>query len=232
MEIVPTSALRPADWNPRVIYTRDFQQLMRAISSDPGFLEARPVLAMQDGTIYAGEQRYRAVLQLYREGWTSPWGDGMIPAQMTDITLDQAKARAVRDNTHAGEWQEIELAEALTEIAAAQGAEVLPTLGFGDAELQNILAAAGISEAVDPMTGRTMRTEGPASDAQGLKSDDTGQDGTVPDDAPNGDALTIVLRFKTIGAWDQARWEFGQRWLADTLGHDGVTAYDHEGYPR
>src|SRR4026208_1157387 len=70
---VPTSELRPANWNPRVVYTEQFHQLMAMIRADPTFLQARPILAMDDGTIYAGAQRYRALCQLYRGGWEGPW---------------------------------------------------------------------------------------------------------------------------------------------------------------
>ncbi len=59
-EGVPLDRLHPAPWNPRTIKDERFQNLVRSIQADPDFLWRRPILAMADGTIYAGNMRYRA----------------------------------------------------------------------------------------------------------------------------------------------------------------------------
>jgi ParB-like chromosome segregation protein Spo0J len=98
---VPLSALHPAPWNPRLIKDERFQNLCRSIAD---FLWPRPILAMEDGTIYAGNMRYRAVVHL---GWSE------VPAIVEDVPGQLAKERALRDNAQWGEWQEEELAELL-----------------------------------------------------------------------------------------------------------------------
>ena len=57
---VPLHLLQPAPWNPRVIKEARFQNLCGSIQADPEFLWRRPILAQADGTIYAGNMRYRA----------------------------------------------------------------------------------------------------------------------------------------------------------------------------
>ena len=59
-EATPLAALHPAEWNPRDIRDERFQNLCRSIEADPEFLWRRPVLAQTDGTIYAGNMRFRA----------------------------------------------------------------------------------------------------------------------------------------------------------------------------
>ncbi len=56
----PLTALRPSPWNPRTISDDRFQNLCHSIQADPDFLWRRPILAQADGTIYAGNMRYRA----------------------------------------------------------------------------------------------------------------------------------------------------------------------------
>ena len=64
--MVALAALSPAPWNPRTIKDERFENLCRSIEADPEFLNHRPVLAMADGTIYAGNMRYRAAQHLGR----------------------------------------------------------------------------------------------------------------------------------------------------------------------
>ena len=60
VEAAPLLSLTPAPWNPRTISDERFQNLCRSIEADPDFLWRRPVLATADGTIYAGNMRFRA----------------------------------------------------------------------------------------------------------------------------------------------------------------------------
>jgi hypothetical protein len=164
IKIAAVSALKQTLDNPRVVMTARFEQLKESIKADPGMLYSRPILAMGDGTVYAGNQRLHACIALFNEGWVPPWSDrpGTVPVLYdTQITREQAQARGIRDNLHSGDWQEIELAEQLTQIAAAEGDAVLPTLGFTDDDLRNIMAAAGIGTAVDPFSGRDADPEMP-----------------------------------------------------------------------
>lgn len=45
MERVPVDRLEPSEWNPRILRTERFRQLVKSLQADPDFLERRPVLA-------------------------------------------------------------------------------------------------------------------------------------------------------------------------------------------
>jgi ParB-like chromosome segregation protein Spo0J len=130
---VPLSALKPAEWNPRLLREKRFRDLCRSLQADPGMLERRPILAQADGTIYAGNQRYRAAEHL---GWTE------VPAIVEDVPDTLAKERALRDNLNVGEWQE----EALTEVLAGLQIDEsdLGALGFDADDLNKYLDSAGL----------------------------------------------------------------------------------------
>lgn len=121
--LVPVSSLRQATWNPRRTSRSRLDALKRAIAADPEFLWMRPILATSDGTVYAGNQRLAAAIEL---GMTEV---PAIVAIVADVPDDLARARAIRDNVHAGEWVE----DALADIVAA--AEDASSLGLGEAEL-------------------------------------------------------------------------------------------------
>lgn len=131
-ERIPLSKLKPAAWNPRLIKDVRFQQLCRSLEADPEFMDERPVLAMLDGTIYAGNMRYRAAQHL---GWET------VPARLADIPERLARERTLRDNNQFGEWQEQELAELLAELKVEGSA--LELLGFEAAELNRLLDSVG-----------------------------------------------------------------------------------------
>ena len=127
-EQVPLLALAPAPWNPRTIKDDRFQNLCRSLEADPEFLQLRPILATADGTIFAGNMRFRAAQQL---GWET------IPAILVDIPEALAKERALRDNAQWGTWEEDDLAGLLAELKVS-GSD-LGLLGFDDRDLQKLL---------------------------------------------------------------------------------------------
>ncbi len=134
---VPLERLKPSEWNPRVLRTERFRDLCRSIKADPDLLERRPILAQADGTIYAGNQRFRAVEHL---GWSD------VPAIVEDVSDKLARERSIRDNIAAGEWQDQELSELLTELQMSESD--LETLGFEDWKLKGFLG-----EGVDDPAG-------------------------------------------------------------------------------
>jgi hypothetical protein len=139
---VPLAKLRPAPWNPRTIRDERFKTLCRSIESDPEFLWRRPVLAMADGTIYAGNMRFRAAEHL---------GLDTIPAVVEDIPEDLAKQRALRDNNTWGEWDEDALGDLLQELPDVE------LLGFDEAELDWFGAGAereGVQGGDTPAPGK------------------------------------------------------------------------------
>lgn len=126
--MVPVAELKPAPWNPRIITEERFRNLQKAMSSDPGFLELRPILATKDGTIYAGNMRFRAAVAL---------GRTEVPAIVEDVDEATAKQRAVRDNEQWGEWQEESLAELLAGITEEGGDVAI--LGLDERELERLV---------------------------------------------------------------------------------------------
>lgn len=135
-ELVPLADLTPAPWNPRVIRDARFQNLCRSLQTDPDFLWLRPVLATTAGTIFAGNKRYQAAVQV---GWKH------VPTIRVDIPEQLAKERALRDNGDWGEYDDQPLGELLLELRNAGSA--LDVLGFEDidAVLKRTLGEAAAS---------------------------------------------------------------------------------------
>jgi len=130
---VPLEALHPADWNPRTISTERFKNLCASIQADPDFLRLRPILARGDGTIYAGNMRYRAAEHLKHP---TVW------AVIEDVPDKLARERAIRDNQQWGEWQDDELAELLAGLHEAGSA--LDILGLEQDDVDRLLESVGI----------------------------------------------------------------------------------------
>jgi ParB-like chromosome segregation protein Spo0J len=123
--------------NPRTIRPERLEQLKRALAADPEMLEARPLLALPDGTVIAGNQRLRAAREL---GWAT------IPVVTVDLEPERARLWALRDNNPYGDWDEPALAELLAELAG-DGVD-LALSGFAPGEIDRLLA--GIGPASDP----------------------------------------------------------------------------------
>jgi DNA modification methylase len=92
-------------------------------------LWARPLIALMDGTVIAGNMRLRAARAL---GWDT------IPAVRVDLSWNDARVWALRDNNAYGEWDEPKLAEILADLADRQVDVALA--GFADRDLDRILA--------------------------------------------------------------------------------------------
>ena len=96
--------LKPAPWNPRMIEDRRFEELCDSLRRRPEFMEDRPILATKKGTIYSGNQRYRAAEKLHWEA---------IPVKYSDISEKEAVERALIENNHWGQYIEEDLAALL-----------------------------------------------------------------------------------------------------------------------
>lgn len=123
---VDIDRLRQADWNPREIEDERMSSLMASIDRDPDFMWQRPILALRDGTVYAGNQRLAACVAL---GWRT------VPAILEDVPEDVARQRAIKDNASWGEWNREALATTLASIPEGDRAH----LGFTDDEMVGIL---------------------------------------------------------------------------------------------
>jgi DNA modification methylase len=150
---VAIDKLKPAAWNPRTISKGQFKRLQGSLLRDPKLLWHRPILAMADGTIYAGNMRFEAAKALPSQWRVEHYGSDGLPAELEDVTPEQARERAIRDNGSWGEWIEQDLAEILYELATRN--IDLDTLGFDPDELERLLAlvsgtAPDDAEAFDP----------------------------------------------------------------------------------
>jgi hypothetical protein len=114
--------------NPRLIRPERLAQLKQALAADPAMLWARPLLALPNGTVIAGNQRFLAAVEL---GWQT------IPALIVDLDSRRARVWALRDNKSYGEWDEPALAEILADLQG-DGTD-LALAGFVGRELVRIL---------------------------------------------------------------------------------------------
>ncbi len=128
VEAVPLSRLRPNPENPRRISEHRLDQLIKALEEDPDMMQARPVIALPDGTVIAGNMRYLAAQRL---GWST------IPTVFVDLPPERAKVWMLRDNAAYGEWDEDALAELLHDLAE-DGVD-LELTGFADDEITKLL---------------------------------------------------------------------------------------------
>jgi len=94
----PIAELVLPDWNPRKITEHDFQRLVESIKDDPDFLKARPIIVNTHSgknVVIAGNMRVRACQHI---GYTH------VPAVVVDLTDEEEKRWALKDNIHQGSW--------------------------------------------------------------------------------------------------------------------------------
>jgi hypothetical protein len=147
---VAVTELRPWEGNPRRISPERLHDLKHALEADREMLRARPVLALPDGTVFAGNQRLRAAHEL---GWET------IPVLYVELEWERARTWALRDNNIWGEWDEPALAELLAELTA-DGVELALT-GFSSGDLDRILGT--LKPASDPDDAPALPDEDPDS---------------------------------------------------------------------
>lgn len=133
----PIDALKQSNWNPKTIDPKRFESLKESIDTDPDMMWERPVLALADGTIYAGNQRWAACKEL---GWEE------IPAIVEDVPEDLARERALKDNRQWGEWND----EALAGLLQGTPQATVETLGFSDAQILALMRAPAAPVAIEP----------------------------------------------------------------------------------
>jgi hypothetical protein len=174
----PISALHLPAWNPRTVTSSDFKALVASIKARPGFLVRRPVL-VADGPVYraggivhGGNQRTRAVEELFGQSWVPPaelaWPQGTVPVDVDDIPEKEAWSLALIDNNSAGGYDDEALAE-LTYMLKQADAD-LSVLGFTTKEVENLLNHSGALGDADGVsrsreTPATGGVESSASDA-------------------------------------------------------------------
>lgn len=141
MKIVdtPIDRLKANPRNPRRISQARLEQLMKALEHDPEMLRARPLIALPDGTVIAGNQRLRAAREL---GWKK------IPTVTVDLDERRQHEWTLRDNAGYGEDDDELVAELLRELAG-MGGDVDLT-GYASAQVEALLRATAPKPVVDP----------------------------------------------------------------------------------
>lgn len=111
LQFIPIEALTPWEKNPREISRAKMDALKLAIRQDLEMLLARPVVANEDGTIAAGNMRFRAISEMVRSNGDGDisnrvreWGG--VPTFVRDLDEKEFLEVAVRDNQNYGEWVE------------------------------------------------------------------------------------------------------------------------------
>lgn len=91
--------LKPRDDNPREISGNDLEDLKNSLKEFKKGLEFNKIKVDEDLNILAGEQRYRALIELGYEEIPEEW------VQVVDGLTDEEKERAMLiDNNHWGRW--------------------------------------------------------------------------------------------------------------------------------
>lgn len=116
--------------NPRTISAEDFEQLKSSLLADPELLDARPLIALPDGTVIAGNMRLRALRDLGQEETI---------VHVIDAEQQRAREIAMRDNNQFGEWSTDALAAMIAELSE-EGTNPL-SLGFDLAYLDAMINA-------------------------------------------------------------------------------------------
>lgn len=127
VRLVPIDELHASPENPRKITPARLAQLKRSLEADPLMLSARPVIALPDGTVVAGNMRWLAAREL---GWSE------IPTVTVDLDPERARLWMLRDNQGYGDWEQQQLSELLADMQASVD---LDLAGFTDAELHRLL---------------------------------------------------------------------------------------------
>ncbi|MFA5162102.1 MAG: DNA modification methylase [Elusimicrobiales bacterium] len=117
-EYIPVGKIKPNPQNPRVIKDEAFKRLCASLREDRDYFEARPILVNKEMVIFAGNQRYRAAVEI---------GMKEVPVIVMDNPELEAK-RMLRDNISSGDWD-------MDILANDFDADFLREVGFSDDEL-------------------------------------------------------------------------------------------------
>lgn len=98
---IPLSAVSINPKNPRSISDKEFKRLVNSLRKDPEIMTVRPLVvhSRQHLTLLAGEQRYKALLEL---GYTEIPHTWLLYADT--LSEKQREKFILLDNDHAGEW--------------------------------------------------------------------------------------------------------------------------------
>jgi hypothetical protein len=127
---IPLARLRSHERYKRTITAAKLAALRRSLEAAPAMLWARPLIALPDGRVIAGNRKYEALVDAERD---------RVPVFVADLPDAEAEEWAIRDNRHFGEDDEPSLAALLGELQG-RGTD-LTTIGFEPDEYEDLLAA-------------------------------------------------------------------------------------------
>lgn len=101
--IVPSvDNLKLNESNPRTIKKDAFERLKKSLTGFTKMLEVRPIAYDEDGVIWGGNMRYRALKQLVAENIVQD--DPKYYKLLENYTEEEKKEFAIRDNIELGDW--------------------------------------------------------------------------------------------------------------------------------
>jgi len=95
IKYIKINEIKPDPNNPRQIKDEQFKKLCESIKNNKEFFETRPILVDKTMTIFAGNMRYRAAIEIGLEE---------VPVAIMDVTDEKRKEILLRDNIQNGEW--------------------------------------------------------------------------------------------------------------------------------
>lgn len=98
--MIPNLKLNPS--NPRTISKIKYDKLLKSIESFTKMLELRPIIYDEDGVIWGGNMRYRALKQLVADGLVEDKPEYY--KLLENYTEEEKKEFAIRDNVELGDW--------------------------------------------------------------------------------------------------------------------------------
>ena len=196
--MVPTSELRPNEWNPNHMDDWMFCSLKAGIEKD-GFLGA--ILALPDNTIIDGEHRWRAATEL-----------GLVELPVIHISVPEATAKrlTVALNKKRGELDYAKLSTLLGELDIDRDlalADEALAMGFTEGELARVLDLASLDASFgpggDPVTPLEPLPETPTPVPLPAAAP-TQEPTAISEQPPTGLAFSVVLLFPSRKAANAA----------------------------
>jgi len=129
-ELKLITELNPAEYNPRKISAKDFEDLKNSLKE---FGSVQAAVINSDGTIIGGHQRIKAAAAL---GWVD------FPCYVVDLPKDKEKELNLLLNKVSGEFDNSKLAALLADLA---GGEARNVAGFSSDDVKNIMARADLA---------------------------------------------------------------------------------------
>jgi len=88
--------------NPRTISEVKYKKLLKSIESFTKMLGVRPIAYDESGVIWGGNMRYRALLQLHKDGKVELKPEYF--KELKGFTEEEKREFAIRDNVELGDW--------------------------------------------------------------------------------------------------------------------------------